>query len=43
MESYIYKEKWKGQPNISSLTTDKVIERDLLEITGVSMSVPKCY
>ncbi|MAO46725.1 MAG: hypothetical protein CL823_06195 [Crocinitomicaceae bacterium] len=43
MESYIHKREVERSAGISGLTTDEVIERNLLEITGVSMSVPRGF
>lgn len=41
MESYIHKKEVGRSASITRLSNDDAVERDVLEITGVSMAVPK--
>lgn len=44
MESYIHKKEVGRSAGITRLSTDEAVERDVLEMTGVSMAVPKgCF
>lgn len=44
MESYIHKKEVSRSAGITFLSTDEALERDVQEVTGVQMSIPKgCY
>ncbi|MDG1949359.1 MAG: DUF4837 family protein [bacterium] len=41
MESYIHKKEVNRSTGITTLSTDEALERDVLDATGIQMSIPK--